>query len=85
MLNQTIAAIYSRTCVKWTLLKKRKLIFKTNYRFMQVKILQNAPRGASCNTFDLRLATFCHLDLCFVFFEWPLYTGITVMRFPVHC
>ena len=33
--------------------KDHKLVFKTNYCLMQVKILQNAPRGAFCNTFDL--------------------------------
>ena len=31
----------------------QKLVFKTDYCLMQVKILQNAPRGAFCNTFDL--------------------------------
>ena len=31
----------------------QKLVFKTNCRLMQVKVLQNAPRGAFCNTFDL--------------------------------
>ena len=33
--------------------KDQKLFFKTNYHLMQVKVLQNAPRGAFCNTFDL--------------------------------
>ena len=34
--------------------KKQKLIFKTDYRLMQVKM------GAFCNTFDLHQATICH-------------------------
>ena len=40
---------YSKTCVK------RPLSKKTNYHLMQVKSidLQNAPRGAFCNTYDL--------------------------------
>ena len=42
--------------------------FKTDHRLMQIKVLQNAPKGAFCNTFDLHLATSCHLDLCFVYF-----------------
>ena len=43
---------------------------------MQVKVLQNAPRRAFCNTFDL------HNKLPFVIkifalsiFKWPFYTG----------
>ena len=31
----------------------QKLVFKTDYLLMKVKVLQNAPRGAFCNTFDL--------------------------------
>ena len=41
--------------------------------------MQNAPRGAFCNTFDLHLATICQslrYLLC-LFFEWPFYTGFT--------
>ena len=52
---------------------------KTNYRLMQSKVLQNARRGAFCNTLDLHLATICYLDLCFVFFEWLLKTCFTVL------
>ena len=43
----------SKTCVTGSLSKDRKLFFKTNHRLMQVKVLQDAPRGAFCNTFDL--------------------------------
>ena len=43
------------------------------------KVLQNAPQGAFCNTFD-HLATIC---LCFVCFEWLFYTGFTVYRFYI--
>ena len=45
--------IYSKTCVKRPLSKNRKLVFKTNYAKCRSKVLQNAPRGAFCNTFDL--------------------------------
>ena len=31
----------------------KKTIFETNYGLMQVKSMQNAPRGAFCNTFDI--------------------------------
>ena len=40
--------------------------------------LQNAPRGAFCNAFDLHSAIICHKYLCFVYFEWSFYTGFTV-------
>ena len=58
--------------------KDQKLVFKTNYRLMQVKsiaecfpwskVLQNAPREAFCNTFDLHLATICREHICFFYF-----------------
>ena len=48
---------YSKTCLKWPLKNKTKIVFKSDYRLMQVKSiapsLQNAPLGAFCNTFDL--------------------------------
>ena len=45
-----------------------KLVLNTDYRLTQVKILQNAPKGAFCNTFDLYQATICLSDLLFVYF-----------------
>ena len=38
---------YSKTCLKRPLKKKKKMVFKTNYRLMQGKSI------AECNTFDL--------------------------------
>ena len=38
--------IYSKTCVKWTLWKDRKSIFKTNYRLMQVKSIAECSKGS---------------------------------------
>ena len=46
-------ALYNKTCLKLSLSKRPKMVFKINYRLMQVKVLQHAPRGAFCNTFDL--------------------------------
>ena len=34
--------------------KKTITILMTNYFLMNVKVLQNAPFGAFCNTFDLQ-------------------------------
>ena len=45
---------YSKTSVKQRLTKSLKVVFKTNYRLMQV------IRGAFCNTFDLHQATIYH-------------------------
>ena len=36
-----------------TLKMTEKLVFKTSNPLIQVKVLQNDPRGAFCNTFDL--------------------------------
>ena len=49
---------YSRTCVKWPLSKRRfsRLIIAK----CRSKVLQNAPKGAFCNTFDLHEATSFH-------------------------
>ena len=45
------------------------------HRFQKQKIviqdqlsLNAGQKHAICNTFNLHLATFCHLDLCFVYF-----------------
>ena len=38
---------YSKTCVKWPFSKKdQKLVFKTNYRLMQVKSIAECSNGA---------------------------------------
>ena len=48
---------YSKTCVKRQLKKDKTKILMTNGSLMKVKVLrtvlQNAPLGAFCNTFDL--------------------------------
>ena len=59
-----VISVYSKTCLKWPLKKKTKMVFKTDYRLMQVKSIAECskgsilqyfwpPRGAFCNTFDL--------------------------------
>ena len=45
---------------------------------MQVKSI--GERGAFCNTFDFHKATIYHKDPCCVYFEWPFYTGFTVIN-----
>ena len=42
-------------------------------------MLQNAPRGAFCNTLDLHFSY--HLSLRYLsIFEWPFFTGFTVLQ-----
>ena len=40
--------------------------------------MQNAPRGAFCNTFDLHLLPFSIKTFVLSIFKWPLKTGFTV-------
>ena len=60
--------IYSKTCVKWPLSKRPKMVSKTNYRLMQVKSI------AECS-FKL---PFVIKTFVLSIFEWPIYTGFTV-------
>ena len=60
-------------------LKKRKLVFKSNYRLMQVRSIAECSKGEH----SAILLTF--LKLLFVIkifvlsiFEWPFYTGFNV-------
>ena len=52
---------YSKTCVKRPLSKDRKLIFKTNYRVMQVKSIADCSKGSILQYF--RPALSYHLSL----------------------
>ena len=66
---------YSKTCLKRPLKKNKKIGFQ--YRLSlnaNKKLLQNAPMGAYCNTFDL-----LPLRPLFCLFKWPLKTGFTVL------
>ena len=57
------------------------MIFKTDYRLMQVKVLQNAPRGAFCNTLTSIKLPFVIKTFVLSIFERPFYTGFTVVVF----
>ena len=39
--------------------RRPKLVFKTDYRLMQVKSIAECSKRAFCNTFDLHKATIC--------------------------
>ena len=71
---------YSNTCVKRPSQKDRKLVFKSNYRLMQVKSIAECYNGEH----SAILSTFIKLPFViktFVLsiFERQFYTGITVL------
>ena len=57
-------------------------ILMTNGSLMKVEVLQNAPIGAFCNTFDLHLAIIRLPKTNFgLLFEWPLKILFTVSEY----
>ena len=50
----------------------QKLVFKTDYRLMQVKSIAECSKGTFCNTFDLDSATICHYHLFCLFLSGRL-------------
>ena len=71
---------YSKICVKRPLSKRPKNSFQGGLSLNAGQKYCRMPRGALCNNFDHHEATNCHNDLCFVYFEWPFYTGFTVCK-----
>ena len=72
--------IYSKTCVKRQLSKRPKLVFKTYYHLLQVK-----SSAECCKREHSAILSTC-IKLPFVIkifvlsiFEWPSYTGFTVL------
>ena len=63
-------AIYSKTCLKRPLIKKTKIVFKTDSRLTQ--------HSAILSTFIKPLFVIKIFDLSI--FEWPLKTGFTVIH-----
>ena len=55
-------------CKTATLKKNESWVSTPIIAYCRSKVLQNAPRGAFCNTLDLHQAAICHQDLCFVYF-----------------
>ena len=67
---------YSKTCVKWSLSNRLKLVFNTNYSLMQVLggILQYFRSSLSYHLYTV-LKSFILSIL-----EWPFYVDFTVHR-----
>ena len=68
--------MYSKTCLKRPLIKYQRLAFDTDYRLMQVKILQNAPREHSAI-----LSTFIKLPFVFKIFVLSIFGVVALDRF----
>ena len=55
------------------------MVFKIDYRLMQDKVFQNAPRGSILQYFRPSLSYHFQFNFCSVYFKWPLKTGFTVI------
>ena len=58
---KTLRTIYSKTCLKGSLSKRPKLVFKTKYRLMQVESIAECSKGSILQYFRPSLS--CHLSL----------------------
>ena len=81
--NSTVQEQYSKTCLKQPLKKDQKLVFKTDYRLMQVKSIAPWSKVLLHGEHFAILLTFIKLPSVFMsfvlsIFEWPLKTGFTV-------
>ena len=70
---------YSKTCGKRPLSKDRKFIFKTNYRLMQVKSIAECSLEHSAILLTFIKLPFVIKIFILSIFEWPFYTGFTVL------
>ena len=57
----TCAVPYSKICVKRSLSKRQKMVFKTDYRFMQIKSIAECSKGSILQYF--RPSLIYHLPL----------------------
>ena len=64
--------------------KDRKLVFKTNYRLMQVKSFTECAKWSILQYFRSSFSYHLSLrsDQILSIFEWPFYTGFTVVFGP---
>ena len=72
--RKTSESNYNKTCLKRPLKKRPKIVFKTDYRLMQVNILRSILQYFHPSlSYHLTLRSL----FCLVY-EWPLQTGFTV-------
>ena len=74
--------LYSKTCLKRPLSKRPQIVFKINYRLMNVKSIAKYFKWSILQFFRLSL-TYLFVIKIFNFsnFEWPFYTGCTRIIF----
>ena len=71
--------LHSKTCVKRPLSKRPKLVFNTNYLFMQVKSIAECSNGSILQYFRPLLSYHLSFRSLFCLFsKWSCYTGFTV-------
>ena len=76
-----ICCRYSKTCLKWPLkANTKKLVFKTDYRLMQVNSIAECSKGSILQYFQPSLSFHLSLRSFLSIFEWPLKTGFTVLK-----
>ena len=75
--------IFSKTCAKRTLSKRPKMFFKTNYRFMQVKSVAECSMEHSAILSTFIKLSFVIKIFALSIFEWPFYSGFTVVNTPL--
>ena len=61
-------SIYSKTCLKWQLKKDQKLVFKTDYRLMQVKSIAECSKRSILQYFEHSLSYHLYLSRLFCLF-----------------
>ena len=69
-------AVITVNLCKTATLKKTRIVFKTNYRLMQVKIIAECSNSAILSTF-IKLPFIIQIIVLSIF-KWPFYTGFTV-------
>ena len=73
--------MYGKTCVNGHSKIDKTKIFMTNVASRRSRVLQNAPLGAFCNTFDLHLAIISLENQLFAFMIVAVFTEFTVELF----
>ena len=72
---------YSKTCVKRLLSKDRKLVFKANYPFMQVKSSAECSKGSILQYFRPSLSYHWSLRYLFCLFLSVCFTQVLAYKF----
>ena len=76
MLKLKTGKIYSKTCVKWQLSKRPKMVIKTNYRLMQVKSIAECSNVSILQYFQPALSYHLSLRSLFCLFLSDCFTQV---------